>query len=160
MCHPSPPYSRVPTKKDHQGHPSSPSLVYTIVPTSPDTTSGQSGEPTRSPSERWRVSYSLRCGASWRRGSYPRERCSRRAKRRWRCRVPRRSWCWWRRPVGIPGLLSEPSDRGVVSSGPFRSRRQTHRASGDGGLSLHGSEGRWRRSAPTPREAARPIESR
>ena len=28
-----------------------------------------------------------------------------------RCCVPSRSWSWWRRPVGLPGLAQQPSER-------------------------------------------------
>jgi Transposase IS116/IS110/IS902 family len=67
---------------------------------------------------------------------------------------------WWRRPVNLPGLAKQPSERWG------RLRQDCPRSSQDaesiGGRVFAPArrEGRWRRWAPTPEAAARPIKTR
>jgi transposase len=45
---------------------------------------------------------------------------------RFRCDITPRPWCWWRRPVEFPGLLSKPSYRGGRLLRAFRLSRPMH----------------------------------
>jgi len=47
-----------------------------------------------------------------------------------RCWVRLRPWCWWRRPVKLPGPCRSRRRNGVASDRPSGSRRKTQRESG------------------------------